>query len=185
MTEKGFKILGQNIRILDEGRSIYDLDSTPHPVILMQNILQLIVVLEGLRAMEKNRAYYNYARQTAINIWLQLTEYAQDKILTYFEKLEDNEEIIKWYIYLDEGSKYHNRFLTELENAAGNIDSQLLYLFKNQKLFNLVYYDAGERKELFNCKIKRYNPRGRKVIIETPDGNHELSSNSIVGIDSV
>ncbi|MGI6331299.1 MAG: hypothetical protein ACOX1Y_06075 [Zhaonellaceae bacterium] len=60
--------------------------------------------------MEKNRAYYNYARQTAINIWLQLTEYAQDKILTYFEKLEDNEEIIKWYIYLDEGSKYHNRF---------------------------------------------------------------------------
>ena len=76
MTEQGFKLLGFNIKLVDEKQSILKMESTPHPLILMQNISQLVVILEGLRSMEKIDTYRNSANSTAVDIWNQLTEYA-------------------------------------------------------------------------------------------------------------
>ncbi|MCB2300254.1 hypothetical protein [Clostridium tagluense] len=78
MTEQGFKLMGMNIKLVSEKQNVLQRESTPHPVILMQNISQLVVMLEGLRAMTRIKAYESSTNSTAVDIWNQLTEYTRD-----------------------------------------------------------------------------------------------------------
>ncbi len=183
MMEQGFKLLGQTIKVIEDGDTPLKLDSTPHPIILMQNISQIMVMLEGLRKVEIIEAFRPYAESSAVNIWNQLTEYAQNKIIDVIEKFENDDIPINWYLDLQRESNYHKKFLTELEQCSDNISSQLMYLLKNGKMFNVTIID--DEKEVFvpNCFVKKYHPNNRIVMIVSENRSFEICDDRIKEID--
>ncbi|MBM7615604.1 hypothetical protein [Alkaliphilus hydrothermalis] len=185
ITEQGFNLLGLNIKLVDERNSVLSMESTPHPIILMQNISQIMVMLEGLRAMENTKAYNNYARSTAINIWNQLTEYAQNKVLDAIEVLnKESDAIIEWYLNLRDESLAHKHFITEIKNSEGNISSQLMYLAKNQKPFNITYKDKDGLVQTRNdCWVIFFNPSSDILRVKTPYSEVELEEDQIIELD--
>ncbi|HEY8890538.1 MAG TPA: hypothetical protein VIM70_09815 [Clostridium sp.] len=186
MTEQGFKLMGLNIKLVSGDQNILKMESTPHPVILMQNISQLVVMLEGLRAMGKINAYGNSANSTAIDIWNQLTEYTRTKILDVVEKLDNNKDTMNWYDSIDKEGKYHSRFLTEFENCGENPISKLIFLMKNGKQFNLIYdNDDGIRISLCDCEIIKYFIDSHKLTVKTPEGDYEIVDEKIIEIDII
>lgn len=186
MTEQGFKLMGMNIKLVSEEQNLLQMESTPHPVILMQNISQLVVMLEGLRAMSKIMAYENSANSTAIDIWNQLTEYTRDKILDAVEKLDTNLDTMNWYNFIDREGKYHSRFLTEIENCNENPISQLMYLMKNGKQFNLTYINhEGAKATLCDCEIIKYLIDRHKLTIKNTEGTYEIVDEKIIEIDII
>lgn len=185
ITLAGFKLLGQNIQLVDEENSVLNMQSTPHPLVLMQNISQILVLFEGLRAMEKIQAYRTFAHYTAINIWNQLTEYAQNKVLDALELMGQDAEI-GWYLNLRDESNKVNRFFSETKMSESDPMSQLMYLAKNQMPFNLVYLDKqGERIELQDCTVRYFNPMAHEVTLATPFGEHQLHGVEIIEIETL
>ncbi|EEG79113.1 hypothetical protein [Dethiobacter alkaliphilus] len=183
ITLTGFKLLGQNIKLVDEENSVLNMQSTPHPIVLMQNISQILVLLEGLRAMEKVQAYSTFAHYTAINIWNQLTEYAQNKILDALE-LMGQDANIDWYLNLSSDSNMVNRFLSETKMSETDPMSQLMYLAKNQMPFNLTYQDEkGQQAELQDCTVSFFNPVASEIRLSTPLGEHHLREVKILEIE--
>ena len=186
ITEQGFKLMGLNIKLVSEEKDILQMESTPHPVILMQNISQLVVMLEGLRAMSKVQAYKNSSNSSAVDIWNQLTEYTRTKILDVVEKLDTNKDTMDWYDSIDREGKYHSRFLTEFENCGENPISQLMFLMKNEKQFNLTYVnDDGMQVTLCDCEIISYIIDKHKLTVKTPDGKYEILDEKILEIDII
>jgi len=183
ITETGFKLLGQKIQLVDEDNSVLNMKSTPHPIILMQNISQILVILEGLRAMEKNQAFKEFADHTAMNIWNQLTEYAQNKVLDALELMGQDAELT-WYFQLRDSSKNVNRFLSEAKMSESNPLSRLMYLGKNRMPFNITYLnDQGERTELYDCVVRFFNPVVSELRVTTPQGEFEIQGANIVEIE--
>ncbi len=185
ITEQGFKLLGLSIQLVDESNSVLKMESTPHPIVMMQNITQIMIMLEGLRAMEGINAYRNYAQHTAITIWNQLTEYTQNSILDALERInEESDNFIEWYLNLGHESNYHQRFLSEMKGSEGNISSQMMYLGKNQKTFNLTYADkAGNTQNLDECIIERLHINGSRIRIRNPEMKIEIDEEDILEID--
>lgn len=184
MTEQGFKLMGLNIKLVSEEQNILEMESTPHPVILMQNISQLVVMLEGLRAMTKIKAYENSANSTAVDIWNQLTEYTRTKILDVVEKLDTIKDTMDWYDSIDMEGKYQSRFLTEFENCGENPISKLMFLMKNGKQFNLIYVnDGGKQITLGDCQIIKYFINNHNLTVKTPKGDYEIIDEKIIEID--
>ncbi|MBV1756483.1 MAG: hypothetical protein KMY55_01445 [Dethiosulfatibacter sp.] len=185
ITEQGFKLLGLSIELVDENNSVLKMESTPHPIIMMQNITQIMVMLEGLRAMERINAYHNYAQHTAITIWNQLTEYTQNSILDALERInEESDELMKWYLNLERDSKHHQKFLSEMKNSEGNFSSQIMYLTKNQKYFNLTYKDHdGNIRNLDDCIIERFHISESGIRIKNPDTQLKIDVEDILEID--
>jgi DNA-binding Lrp family transcriptional regulator len=186
MTEQGFKLLGMNIKLIDEDENIFKMGSTPHPLILMQNISQIFVLLEGLRAMEKISAFSSFARATSCSIWNQLTKYTKEKIMDAVEKLGENQQNITWYFDLDSESKEYSRFITEIESCEGNSSSQLMYLGKNGGLCNITYIDNKDSETTINeCSVVHYHPYYGKATVKTLDGQYEIDDDKIVEIEII
>lgn len=79
---EGISVMDQEIRLSDiqlRNRKVTAV-STMHPLFLAQNLTQVIGMLEGLRRMEDDWAMRSYARNTAVSIWCQLSDYAQGRI---------------------------------------------------------------------------------------------------------
>lgn len=188
ITQQGFKLLGQNIKLIDEDQNdnLLKLDSTPHPVILMQNISQLLVMLEGLRSMEEIEAYRNYAHFTALNIWNQLTEYSQDKIIDAVDNMDIGDKAMNWYTTLEYRSKSYNRFVTEAKNSEGNPSSQLMYLCKNECPFHINYKnEENENITLFDCNISYFNPTKSEVKVISSNEEYQLDIKKIIHIEII
>lgn len=185
ITEQGFRLLGLNIQLVDDRNSVLKMESTPHPIIMMQNITQIMVMLEGLRAMASIKAYSNYAQHTAITIWNQLTEYTQNSILDALEKInEESDELMKWYLDLRRESNYHQKFLSEMQNSEGNISSQIMYIWKNQKSFNLSYADHdGNTKNLCDCQVAQHFVKDPRIRIKNPENQIVIDIEDILEID--
>lgn len=184
MTEQGFRLLGLNIKLVDDRDKVLEMESTPHPIVMMQNISQIMVMLEGLRAMESISAYRSYARSTAINIWNQLTEYTQDKILDAIELLnKDSGDIIKWYLYLKREGEEHRAFQTEMSNSEGNISSQIMYLAKNQKPFTITYKNEENIINAKDCMIEGLDVVKNLVKLRSLDSVFEVREEDIIEID--
>ena len=79
---EGISVMDQEIRLSDvqlRNRKVTAI-STMHPLFLAQNLTQIICMLEGLRRMEDDWALQSYARNTAVSIWCQLSDYARERI---------------------------------------------------------------------------------------------------------
>lgn len=187
MTEQGFKLLGVNIELVDNREKLLNMDSTPHPIILMENISQLVVMLEGLRQMSSIKGYKEYAKLTALSIWGQLTDYARSKVkkaVVLFSEEKDIAQIKDWYRRLESEEKYRTRFISEIEMSDKSIETKLMYLGKSEERFDISYKaDSGEILELNGCSVYRFHVRGEKVQLHTMQGECELNVSQIQSIE--
>lgn len=86
--------LGKKIEIdFDRENGIVSCYSTAHPIIMVENLTQILVQLEGLRAMSLNKAYERYAINSAQVIWHQLSDYAKNRIKDVLHNLMNIETI--------------------------------------------------------------------------------------------
>ncbi|WP_415990925.1 hypothetical protein [Intestinibacter bartlettii] len=78
-------VMGQRVKV--EHHQQYDKNgeecilSTAHPLFLVQNLEQIIALLNGLKYSYEIYGYKEYARETTVSIWMQLSDYATNRIL--------------------------------------------------------------------------------------------------------
>lgn len=72
-------VMGQRVKV--EHHQQYDKNgeecilSTAHPLFLVQNLEQIIALLNGLKYSYEIYGYKEYARETAVSIWMQLSDW--------------------------------------------------------------------------------------------------------------
>ena len=150
------QVMGQKLSIdFERSRSGLKFPSTVHPLFLTQNLTQIIAILRGLEHQAKHPAYERYAVNTAASIWLQLSNYAKNRILTVSEILDID---INWFqrinkLALDELS--FKLFSNEV-SCSNNLGSGcVLDCLKNGKLCYIEYQtENGNIIYYQGCKIK-------------------------------
>ena len=142
-------VMGQRVKV--EYHQQYDKNgeecilSTAHPLFLVQNLEQIIALLNGLKYSYEIYGYKEYARETAISIWMQLSDYATNRILNELPK-EELKIDIDWYkmiadeaeerkIKLEEEDYIIDSFKTEefISNLGKNKEHSYLKNLKNPR----------------------------------------------------
>ena len=142
-------VMGQRVKVEyrkqnDENGEEYIL-STAHPLFLVQNLEQIIALLNGLKYSYEIYGYKEYARETAISIWMQLSDYATNRILNELPK-EELKIDIDWYKMIADEAEERKR---KLEEEDYIIDS-----FKTEEFIS----NLGKNKEHSYLKNLK-NPR--------------------------
>lgn len=142
-------VMGQRVKVEyrkqnDENGEEYIL-STAHPLFLVQNLEQIIALLNGLKYSYEIYGYKEYARETAVSIWMQLSDYATNRILNGLPKKELKIDI-NWYKMIADEAEERKRKLEEEEDYI--IDS-----FKTEEFISNI----GEEDENSYLKILK-NP---------------------------
>ena len=142
-------VMGQRVKV--EYHQQYDKNgqecilSTAHPLFLVQNLEQIIALLNGLKYSYEIYGYKEYARETAISIWMQLSDYATNRILNELPK-EELKIDIDWYKMIADEAEERKR---KLEEEDYIIDS-----FKTEEFIS----NLGKNKEHSYLKNLK-NPR--------------------------
>lgn len=142
-------VMGQRVKV--EYHQQYDKNgeecilSTAHPLFLVQNLEQIIALLNGLKYSYEIYGYKEYARETAVSIWMQLSDYATNRILNELPK-EELKIDIDWYKMIADEAEERKR---KLEEEDYIIDS-----FKTEEFIS----NLGKNKEHFYLKNLK-NPR--------------------------
>ena len=112
-------------------------------------IIQIIALLNGLKYSYEIYGYKEYARETAVSIWMQLSDYATNRILNELPK-EELKIDINWYKMIADEAEERKRKLEEEEDYI--IDS-----FKTEEFISNI----GEGDENSYLKILKNlkNPR--------------------------
>lgn len=145
-------VMGQRVKV--EYHQQYDKNgeecilSTAHPLFLVQNLEQIIALLNGLKYSYEIYGYKEYARETAISIWMQLSDYATNRILNELPK-EELKIDIDWYKMIDDEAEERK---IKLEEEDYIIDS-----FKTEEFIS----NLGKNKEHSYLKNLK-NPRKLK-----------------------
>lgn len=158
LSEGNLRVMGQVLKAeyRRKRRKVY-MPSTIHPLFLAQNLTQIVTLLNGLECSAKDPSYQGYAEKTAVGIWLQLSEYAKDRILNVLiEKMNLNGS---WYHKINElASKSSSLFSNEAECSGDSIKESIWKLLKNSELFYIRYIgDNGEICEIEEAHIKHYS----------------------------
>ncbi|MBE5958699.1 MAG: hypothetical protein E7254_07555 [Lachnospiraceae bacterium] len=184
--QDGTAILGNSFKVqFDRSKSKVDFISSVHPMMLTPNFTEVICVLEGLRNQEEqNTLFCDYAWNMAQNIWIQLSQYAKDRIRNVLvQKLKLDSD---WYECLDrKASLANNMFLDEYDVAMrSSSDKEIAiaaYAFKSGVNTLLVYSENGNEKEIDNCHIIDIDGQGISVII--PDNKRiQIRKEDIISI---
>lgn len=147
--EEKLQANGQAFTIPDTSRKnghLY-MGSTLHPIFLSSNLTQVIAMLRGLKLLTDDPVMKGYAWTQARNIWMQLSDYAKNRILYVTQHLMvDNYE---WYRTLESPTK--NGFQTE--SQCGSIVDCL----KNGKTCCIEYQpdESGETIFYRDCAVLR------------------------------
>ena len=145
-------VMGQRVKV--EYHQQYDKNgeecilSTAHPLFLVQNLEQIIALLNGLKYSYEIYGYKEYARETAVSIWMQLSDYATNRILNELPK-EELKIDIDWYKMIADEAEERKR---KLEEEDYIIDS-----FKTEEFIS----NLGKNKEHSYLKNLK-NPRKLK-----------------------
>ena len=145
-------VKGQRVKV--EHHQQYDKNgeecilSTAHPLFLVQNLEQIIALLNGLKYSYEIYGYKEYARETAVSIWMQLSDYATNRILNELPK-EELKIDIDWYKMIADEAEERKR---KLEEEDYIIDS-----FKTEEFIS----NLGKNKEHSYLKNIK-NPRKLK-----------------------
>jgi len=116
--------------------------STVHPFFLTQNLTQIVFILEGLRVQD-TRIKRGYVEDTAISIWIQLSDYARKRILDVLCDLMDLDK--RWYEDIDD--KARSRESRDMFSDEKHVGSDaggrqlLMYCFKGSIPCNITYTD--------------------------------------------
>ena len=147
--------------------------STVHPLFLTPNLTQIIVMLKGLKAMSENRHYANYARNTAADIWEQLSDYAKKRIHYVLSDLMPDD--LSWYESLE---RTDNHFCTEYECSVNN--DVIVDTIKNGKTCFVQAIEGNEPVIYHNCRIVSEYDDFTRFKITSDEGEKMLTSDNYI-----
>ena len=127
---EGISVMDQELRLSDvqlHNRKVTAV-STMHPLFLAQNLTQIICMLEGLRRMENNWVMSSYARNTAVSIWCQLSQYARERIRGTLVDLMGLDA--GWYERISHEAEMHSGTMFYNEAEASDQYGLLMYAMK-------------------------------------------------------
>jgi len=150
LTDHGLTLLDRKIKIsgLERSRGGIEFESTPHPILLLGNLMQVISLLESLRHYQQI-SQSDVPRITAHQIWQNLSNYAKTTIKNRIrDGVYDSE--LTWYENLDRplSAREQDAFLTESAIAARNVQDQLIKCFKNGETSIIRYYDEKKVEQI-------------------------------------
>ena len=161
LTDHGLTFLDRKIKIsgLERSRGGIEFESTPHPILLLGNLMQVISLLESLRHYQQI-SQSDVPRITAHQIWQNLSNYAKTTIKNRIrDGVYDSE--LTWYENLDRplSAREQDAFLTESAIAARNVQDQLIKCFKNGETSIIRYYDENKVEQILASVQIRYLQR--------------------------
>ena len=161
LTDHGLTLLDRKIKIsgLERSRGGIEFESTPHPILLLGNLMQVISLLESLRHYQQI-SQSDVPRITAHQIWQNLSSYAKKTIKKRIrDGIYDSE--LTWYENLDRplSAREQDAFLTESAIAARNVQDQLIKCFKNGETSIIRYYDENKVEQILASVQIRYLQR--------------------------
>lgn len=182
-SEDPIQVCGKKFFVPDTGRRKDSLhfSSTAHPVFLAENLTQVLVMLKGLKAMSENPLYEPYAKQTAREIWGQLSPYAKKRIRFVLEELMPAD--YAWYKALSEGEE--DRYF-HTESACSRINNMgahvVLECIKNDKPFCVEYEADGKTYLYTDCRMEKGSYRGDppSVVVNCSGGHIRLQIDHII-----
>lgn len=135
------KVLNQQLKVeYDERREGHiKIKSKAHPLFLVENLTQVVAILNGLSYVAKrDYGYHEYAIETAVSIWMQLSDDAKDRIQNVLVKeLNLNEG---WYNKISKLSEIEiNKSIFKREEQFS--DNKYLDILKNGKPCSIEYID--------------------------------------------
>ena len=147
--------LGKDITLtLCRNRGIVTTSSTCHPIIMVENLTQILTQLEGLRRMSHGAMKY-YALNSAKTIWSQVSDYARNRILFVVKELLDIDTDFYSSLQTDNELFYDEVHCSDIKGTHG-----ILKFLKNNEPFYIAYYHD-------NKLIKRYCKMNKFVGVDT------------------
>ncbi|MGN1033027.1 MAG: hypothetical protein ACI4PU_06155 [Intestinibacter sp.] len=168
--------------------------SKAHPLFLVENLTQIIAMLNGLSYVSKesiesgkDSEYKEYAEETAISIWMQLSDDAKSTILN--ERVDELNLDKEWYNKISEAAELEIQKL-EIQNSRSIFkieedfsEDVYLYVLKDRKPCTIEYKDdCGKQiKKDFDRieQIDKYTIEG----INLNEENCKISRNKIISIE--
>lgn len=135
--------------------------STAHPILLVPNLTQVMIQLEGLRAMCENPLYKGYAHALAENIWSQLTDYAKDRLRHVVTNVLHQDD--SWYEALSDAAQP----LFRDERDPSFLHGEIMNHFKMQKPFYIYLHNVEEPQQIGPCTLIDYNPEKEAISVRT------------------
>lgn len=168
----GLTFLDRKIPItgLKRKRGRIDFESTPHPILLLGNLMQVICLLEALRQYHSS-TQSDIPKITAVQIWQNLSSYAKSVIIQRIKSGVYTSDLA-WYYDLNLAVMQQDLFLTESMMVASNVSDQVLKCLKNSAVCSIRFRDEkGNIKILPTVIILRFLNRDVVVLhdIETGD----------------
>lgn len=130
------KVLDQKLQVEYERNGEHiQLKSKVHPLFLVENLTQVIALLNGLSYARRDYGYHEYAKETAVSIWMQLSDDAKDRIQNVLvDRLNLNKS---WYDEISQESEKEYMFKVEEDFSS----DRYLDIRKNGKNCIIQYRD--------------------------------------------
>jgi biotin operon repressor len=151
--EEGINVLEQSLKIRREIVVKNKTLNSIHPLFLSANLSQIVVLLQGLEYMAREKAYSEYAVRLASNIWNELSEYGRSRIMKVTDLLGLN---INWFKVLEQNRNiglYSSEIDCSNVEGAGNV----LDFLKNGKSCTIELENESGSVILEKCQITKFN----------------------------
>ncbi|MGM9535768.1 MAG: hypothetical protein ACI3VR_10965 [Intestinibacter sp.] len=163
--------------------------SKAHPLFLVENLTQIIAMLNGLSYVSKesiesgkDSEYKEYAEETAISIWMQLSDDAKSTILD--ERVDELNLDKEWYNRISETAELEIQNSKPIFKIEEDFSEDIyLDVLKNRKPCTIKYKDdyGKQIKKDFDRieQIDRYTIEGINLSKE----NCKINRNKIISIE--
>lgn len=152
LADHGLTFLDRKVKISGLVRSHggIQFESTPHPILILGSLMQVISLLESLRHYQQiSQSEFPFV--TAQQIWFNLSLYARTTIKKRIREGVYQSDI-GWYDDLDRKMKDRGQevFLTEAAIAARNAQDQIIKCFKNSEVCTMRYQDEKDALQILD-----------------------------------
>ena len=175
------EVLNQKLQVeyQKDGEHI-QLKSKAHPLFLVENLTQVIAILNGFSYARRDYGYHEYAKETAVSIWMQLSDDAKNRIQNVLvDKLNLNKswydeisrEAEREYMFKKEEDFLSDRYLDICKNGKnciiqyqddnGEIIDQYVdeIISKKGNMLTAVIYEENRQIKINTDKIICYLPQ--------------------------
>jgi hypothetical protein len=176
-TDDPLQVCGKKFIIddIERRKGKVTMSSTAHPLFITSNLTQVIVTLKGLKIMGQDPMYKRYADEMARSIWVQLSDYARNRIIYVTTELLPDE--VEWYLNLadNDNNSFYSEYMCSNSEGAGCV----LDCLKNGKSCFVEYKGEDDSVKLYpDCTIKHY--RGETIVISYNSHEIELQIDNIL-----
>ena len=154
-------------------------ESTAHPILLVPNLTQVMIQLEGLRAMCENPLYKGYAHALAENIWSQLTDYAKDRLRYVVTNVLHQSD--SWYADLSDAAQP----LFRDERDPSFLHGEIMNHFKMQRPFFIYLHGAEGSQKIGPCMLVDYSTEKQAISVKIEEMDYFFYLSDIDHIEDV